>query len=97
MLESAKVRDAEIEATLDDALDDAPGLRDDEGPEDEAFDATVIGRRRPAISYARRLPARPDVLAVASSRARRGRCTRGNAIPRIKPQSNSPSRSPTAG
>ncbi len=42
MLESAKV----IEATLNDALDDALGLRDDEGPEDEAFDATVIGRRR---------------------------------------------------
>jgi hypothetical protein len=43
MLESAKDRDAEIEPALDDALDDALGLRDDEGPEDEAFDDTVVG------------------------------------------------------
>jgi segregation and condensation protein B len=43
MLESAKDRDVEIEAALDHALDDALGVRDDEGPEDEAFDDTVVG------------------------------------------------------
>ena len=41
IVESAK--DAEIESALDDALDDALGLRDDVGPEDEAFDDTMVG------------------------------------------------------
>ncbi|GLI93382.1 hypothetical protein LMG27198_23740 [Methylocystis echinoides] len=42
MLESANDRDADIQAALDDAL----GLRDAEGPEDEAFNDTVVGVRR---------------------------------------------------